>query len=367
MKNNIIENNKKHNKENNIINNKYYINLDINNSLDNQFNKDDTTNKSIDNLVEFIDILKNEGIMNKKKGIDLNFNCNTNNSKDIIEVTKVKSDLDITYKNNLHPYFEKIKYINNKSIDICNYDYNYNMSEYNINPINLFNSVVNKQKILIFSPHQDDEILGASKLISLCNEHKEFIEYKIIYMTSGCGGGNSEIRKSEAVNGVNLLCNNTNQRDKLVFENFPFYLNSKREVTDKDYELIKDILNKENPDNIFVCADVFDPNKSHLNCFNIIMNVYDLYFKSLNKYNVYFYYSTWYWPKKHEINCYLEYDIDHYIIKIKAMLEHKSQIENDFMGDDFRPFYERVTRRDKSIAKDLGLKYCEVFYKINSN
>ena len=54
------------------------------------------------------------------------------------------------------------------------------------------------------------------------------------------------------------------------------------------------------------------------------------------------------------------------------MLEHLSQIANNHMGLDDRPFFERSTHRDKWFGSKYGIgtekdknAYCEVYYCVN--
>lgn len=260
-------------------------------------------------------------------------------------------DIDYIYKKHTHPYFEKR---NIESLGDTK------------SPIDsLFED--KSKKILLFTPHQDDEVLGASAVISKCFQND--VDLKIIYMTSGKGGGNSDIRKQEAIEGVKVL-GGKNVDENLIFMSFPFYNEKDRSVTDPDYELMHQLLEKMAPTDIFICSDVFDPNRSHRKCYDILMKtIYDYKPLQVNQikltFDVYFYYSTWYWPKENEFNYYLAYDRDHYVKKVKSMLEHKSQIFNGFMGEDKRPFYERVTNRDSQFGKINGVEFCEIYYKLS--
>lgn len=241
-----------------------------------------------------------------------------------------------------------------------------------------------KTQVIIFSPHQDDEVLGAGALISkLVNEN---INFKIIYMTSGKGGGNSEIRKKEAVEGIKVLGGNS---ENCVFYDFPFYSKEIRVISSEDYDLMRKILYEYNPCSIFICGDVFDPNFTHRRCYDIILhtlhnwndqqnvNISDsnqellIYKEIINTKNwpfkVLFYFSVWYWPKEDEVTHILYYDLDLYKKKICAMMEHTSQIKTKFMGADERPFYQRATHRDNWFGEKYGKEYCEIFYMINSN
>jgi LmbE family N-acetylglucosaminyl deacetylase len=250
------------------------------------------------------------------------------------ELVNGKSDLEELN----HPYFSNIRNKTKIEKNILNFD-------------------EKKDKILIFSPHPDDEILGACGLLYKCFLEK--IDIKVIYMTTGCSAGGSEVRKSESKNGIKLLGGSD---ENCVFESFPFYNRKGRGIEESDYEYGREIIRKYSPTNIFICADIFDPNKTHKKCFEILTLLIEE--KEFSHIDCNFYYSIWYWPQDDEYTHILPYDYDTYKHKIYAMLEHKSQIENKFMGDDSRPFYQRAAARDTSFGKKHSREYCEVYYRV---
>lgn len=219
-------------------------------------------------------------------------------------------------------------------------------------------SLDKEDKILLFSPHPDDEILGACGL--LYKAFQEKIDIKVVYMTSGKTAGNASIRQKEAKNGIKLL---GGAEENLFFTSFPFYDRHGRTVGDDDYYYARELIRKNSPTHVFLCADIFDPNRTHKKCFDILMKVLEE--EEFNNITKYFYFSCWYWPEKNEYTHILPYDYDTYKHKIYAMLEHKSQIETKFMGDDSRPFYQRAAARDSSFGKLHNHDYCEIYYKLN--
>ena len=212
--------------------------------------------------------------------------------------------------------------------------------------------------IVVFSPHPDDEILGASGLLHHCFQKQ--IKVKVVYMTSGKTAGDPFLRQNEAINGIKILGGSENN---VSFINMPFYDKKDRLITNDDYEYIKGIIDELKPSDVFICADIFDPNNTHYKCYEILVNL--LKGSEFDNVNKYFYYSVWYWPKENEYNYFLPYDYETYKMKIYAMLEHKSQLVNDFMGNDPRPFYQRATTRDKEFAKLNQGDFCEIYYKLN--
>ena len=178
-------------------------------------------------------------------------------------------------------------------------------------------------------------------------------------MTTGKTAGGVEIRQQEALNGIKKLGGSI---ENLIFTSFPFYETTDRTISDSDYEYARSLIRKINPSKIFICADVFDPNRTHKKCFEILTSVMkEAEFKSIRPY---FYYSVWYWPEENEYTHILPYDYETYKMKIYAMLEHKSQIETKFMGSDPRPFYQRATARDTSFGKKYNYDYCEIYYDV---
>lgn len=321
-------------------------------------NKSDFIIKEISTLNELISYIN---LNNQKKSVSLRFSLD--NKEIIIE----EDDNERLYKNKLHPFFNDMlqhsqhtfKTSEDKEISYVDDNTKPDITKYKVID---FNNTSNKDKdfTILFSPHQDDEILGSSTVISSLTKNNK--EFNIVYMTSGSGGGDSDIRKEEARNALSLLgCNNTHS----IFMSFPFYSNPNREVTKSDYDLMDSILLNQNPSRVFICSDVFDPHESHKKCFDIILHSLKQH-SLFSKIDVFFYYSTWYWPKLNEINYYLPYDVYFLKTKIKCMLEHTSQIRNSSMGDDERPFYERVSKRDFFFGRIFGYEYCEVFYKVDS-
>jgi len=213
------------------------------------------------------------------------------------------------------------------------------------------------EKILLFSPHPDDEILGACALLHKC--FTENVKINIVYMTSGKTAGDVITRQNEAKEGIKILNGKT---ENLNFANMPFYERSNRSIQEDDYIYVKEIINKKQPNIVFVCADVFDPNKTHYKCFEILTKV--LFEEEFKHIEVYFYYSVWYTPNDDEYTHILPYSYDTCKLKVIAMLEHKSQMNTKFMGNNSLPFYVRGVMRDEKFGSLNNYEYCEVFYKI---
>ncbi len=284
----------------------------------------------------------------------------TNSSKYIMSFDKETMEIKLISKDELingkvdldeysHPYFINLekKFLQAKSENIL------------VNTPPLILSPNKEDKILLFSPHPDDEILGACGLLYKC--FSQSVEITVIYMTSGKTAGDASVRQFEATNGIKKL---GGSQKNLFFTSFPFYEREDRLVQEDDYDYARELIRKYTPNKLFICADIFDPNRTHKKCFDILLKVTSE--KEFENIEIFFYYSVWYWPEEYEYTHILPYDYETYKMKIYAMLEHRSQIETKFMGSDPRPFYQRATARDTSFGKQFNHDYCEIYFKHNS-
>jgi len=161
-------------------------------------------------------------------------------------------------------------------------------------------------KILLFSPHPDDEVLGACGLLQKC--YSEQIDVKVAYMTSGKTAGDPFLRQKEAINGISKI---GGKEESLLFLNMPFYDRSDRVVTEEDYEYVRNVLRKYTPTAVYVCADLFDPNRTHKKCYEILLKILDEEkSKEFEMISVFFYFSVWYWPEECEYTHILPYDFE---------------------------------------------------------
>jgi LmbE family N-acetylglucosaminyl deacetylase len=220
-------------------------------------------------------------------------------------------------------------------------------------------SFSDQDRILLFSPHPDDEILGACALLHKC--FTEMVNINVVYLTSGKTAGDIYTRQNEAKEGIKIL---NGKVENLQFDNMPFYERKDRTIKEDDYEYVRAIIRKHSPNVVFICADIFDPNKTHHKCFDILIKVLfeEEFFKNID---IYFYYSVWYVPNEDEYSHILPYNYDVYKLKVFAMLEHKSQMNTNFMGNNSLPFYVRGVLRDEQFGNLNKYEYCEVYYKID--
>jgi len=135
----------------------------------------------------------------------------------------------------------------------------------NINNSNVNSLDIDKlENIIIFSPHPDDDILGSCALIYKLIVAKK--KMKVVYITSGKSAGGANIRQEEAINAICVL---GGTKDNVEFIHLPFYDHPERLITDIDIEYMKKYLGENKPDNIFICADIFDPHLTHKYCYEV--------------------------------------------------------------------------------------------------
>ena len=253
-----------------------------------------------------------------------------------ISVSPVSIDISYLKQNfislNNHPYFSSPQ-----QVTVCELD------------ISTLNDV------LLFTPHPDDEVLGAAVLLSRLAKAEKQVH--VAYLTTVTDPENN-IRVKEAEKGLNVM--GLSAENMLLYD-LPHRSMLKREVTDVDVEYVVDILNDRKPKVVFVPADLYDPSRTHQKCYEILMKA--LKREEFASVEIFFYYSVWYKPKKNEFSHVLSYDFQDYAMKCNSMFAHASQYENKFMGEDSRPFYYRAMQRDQEFGSEGTGQFCEIFYK----
>ena len=219
--------------------------------------------------------------------------------------------------------------------------------------------ITRDDKIIIFSPHPDDDVIGVGGALQKFNKKN----VQVAYMTPGSGGYDKKRyaynpRIQEATLSLKIL---GYQESNIIFLPLPFYKDKK--VTTADSEMISQYVQNFQPQHIFVCADS-DPNKTHDTCYEIIRGA------RLNaslKY-VWLYNSAWgEWgegceeeqsnPTSQYCTCLLDkQQMNH---KVLSIMMHHSQDPPLVHYEDDRPFYEKIVSKNNS-RFNPGL-YEEVF------
>lgn len=218
-------------------------------------------------------------------------------------------------------------------------------------------------KVLIFSPHPDDDVIGMGGMMQKLNRDN----VTLVYMTDGSGGYDKtryhyNPRLHEAYRAVNVL---GYTKENICIPRFPFYI-MKSEPGVYDYSMAKNIIDSTKPNHIFVCGDS-DPNKTHDKCFKIVNSGIELVKQSgkyTDKIHVWAYNSVWgVWSEKDETSS-VVISKEEYRLKIESILKHESQNPPMVAGEDPRPFHVRIEEKNRN-----GEQYEERFkllYIVNS-
>ena len=152
--------------------------------------------------------------------------------------------------------------------------------------------------------------------------------------------------------------------ENVHFLNLPFYETGtikKGDLTEVDRDIVKDLLEKIKPDQIFVAGDLADPHGTHRVCLDAVLAAIDDIKDEewMKNCRIWMYRGAW-----------AEWEIDHIEMAVpispeelrqkrNSILKHQSQMESaPFLGDDERLFWQRAEDRNKATADlytSLGL------------
>ncbi|MBD5175068.1 MAG: glucosamine-6-phosphate deaminase [Bacteroidales bacterium] len=169
------------------------------------------------------------------------------------------------------------------------------------------------------------------------------------------------IRQAEAT----IACNYIGVKPSHIrFLRLPFYETGtikKGELTEKDVNIVKALLEEVKPHQIFVAGDLADPHGTHRVCTDAVLAAVDELKDEawMKDCNIWMYRGAW-----------AEWEIDHIEMAVpispeqlrskrNSILKHQSQMENaPFLGDDDRLFWQRAEERNRATAalyESLGL------------
>ncbi len=264
------------------------------------------------------------------------------------------------------------------------------------------------QRVIVFSPHPDDDVISAGGIVRKLHENQNDI--LVAYQTSGniavfdhevrryldflrrtagdFGYGNEQllsfigevdeflahkqpgemdprvvlmlkrrIREVEALSAINTL---GLRPDQARFLNLPFYQTGtvrKDPIGERDIEIILELLVERRPELILVAGDLSDPHGTHRMCKNAIDRALERYTGEAPE--VWLYRGAWQeWPIT-EADILVPMSEEELRLKISAIFKHQSQKDRaPFPGVDEREFWQRVEERNKATAHtvdQLGL------------
>ncbi|MDR1116094.1 MAG: glucosamine-6-phosphate deaminase [Tannerella sp.] len=270
------------------------------------------------------------------------------------------------------------------------------------------------KKIIVFSPHPDDDVISMGGTFRrLCDQNHDV---HVAYQTSGniAVGDEEVIRYCEYLRDVSekyspgdnkikskaeeiirylryekkeggrpehpdiLFMKGTIRREEarhasrysglkdenIHFLDLPFYetgLVKKNPLSEKDVEIVKELLLKIEPDRIFVAGDLADPHGTHKVCLDAALAAIDEVktLKWMQNCRIWMYRGAWAeWEMDH-IEMAVPISPEELRQKRNAILKHQSQAESaPFLGDDERLFWQRAEDRNRATAelyKQLGL------------
>ena len=154
--------------------------------------------------------------------------------------------------------------------------------------------------------------------------------------------------------------------DHVHFLDLPFYESGKIEklpMTEKDVEVVRDLLQKVKPHQIYVAGDLADPHGTHKKCTDAVLAAIDEEKKAgaewLKDCRIWMYRGAWAEWEIENIEMCVPLSPEELRAKRNSILKHQSQMESaPFLGSDERLFWQRAEDRNRATASlydQLGL------------
>ncbi|HEX6926885.1 MAG TPA: glucosamine-6-phosphate deaminase [Longimicrobiaceae bacterium] len=264
------------------------------------------------------------------------------------------------------------------------------------------------KRILVFSPHPDDDVISAGGILNKL--HQNGNDIIVAYQTSGniavfdhevrryldfvrrskdcfgIAGSDLErrleeiesflatkergqvdipvvqelkraIREAEAVSGIETF---GMRRDQARFLNLPFYQTGKVKkdpIGERDVEITLALIEEHRPEYILVAGDLSDPHGTHRMCLEAVELALKRY--SGEPPEIWYYRGAWQEWSVAEADVLVPMSEDELRQKILAIFKHQSQKDRaPFPGEDDREFWQRVEERNTTTARivdSLGL------------
>ena len=279
------------------------------------------------------------------------------------------------------------------------------------------------KRVLVLSPHPDDDVLGMGGTLMRLVEHghrvnvayqtsgsngvsKEeahrFVDFILDYNEEGWPGKNSSIFERETLTDKSLFTNNSEEIEKikklirkgeakaagrymgLLMENIhfmemPFYNSGskrKKPLTSSDIDIIISMFKEIKPHQIYAAGDLLDPHGTHRICWEAIKKAltavqHEDWFENCY---VWLYRGVWQEWEIADIDMAVPLSPGELKRKRNAIYKHTSQKDGPlYPGNDNREFWERVNQRNRKTAikyDKLGLAEYEAiegFKKWNIN
>ncbi len=271
------------------------------------------------------------------------------------------------------------------------------------------------KRVVVFSPHPDDDVISMGGTIQRLVKQNHDVH--IVYETSGnIAVGDEEVtRFMHFINGFNQLFANSEDKvvsdkykeikdfflkkkegdldiqdvltikglirrgeartactynkiplDHVHFLDLPFYESGKIEknpMTEKDVEIVRQLLQQVKPHQIYVAGDLADPHGTHRKCTDAVLAAIDLEKQDkaewLKDCRIWMYRGAWAEWELENIEMCVPMSPEELRTKRNAILKHQSQMESaPFLGNDERLFWQRAEDRNRGTAElydKLGL------------
>jgi len=277
-------------------------------------------------------------------------------------------------------------------------------------------SVPAHKRVVIFSPHPDDDVISmGGTFIRLVEQHHEVhVAYEtsgnvavhddVVYqqidatrelgyadkvkeleeILAGKKPGEPEpralldlkaaIRRSEARAAVRSF--GLDENNNVHFLNLPFYETGgiiKGKRSQKDTDIIKALLDRIKPHQIYIAGDLADPHGTHRVCTEAVLEALDQMKDEqwLKECHCWMYRGAWMEWELGRVDMAVPLSPDELIKKRHAIFRHRSQKDIvPFPGDDSREFWQRAEERTQNTAcqyDKLGMaeyQAIEVFVKL---
>jgi glucosamine-6-phosphate deaminase len=278
-----------------------------------------------------------------------------------------------------------------------------------------------EQKMILFSPHPDDDVISMGGMLDKCVRNGN--DMTVAYMTNGSvavfdadvrrhlrfmrmsaeffGGDagvlakldslrkaldskspgdvdsvdvqliKAYIRYSEAVAGIEVM--GLHQKHAR-FLDMPFYKTGtvrKEPIGEEDVQIVYDLLVEKKPDHIFVAGDLSDPHGTHRMCYFAIqqaLNRFRAEYPAAEHPLVWLYRGAWQEWEIDEADVFIpmsKADLDR---KVEAIFKHESQKDRAMYpgAHDAREFWERAKQRNQKTAKRLDALGLPQFYAVEA-
>ncbi len=162
------------------------------------------------------------------------------------------------------------------------------------------------------------------------------------------------IRQSEA-RAAARCCGVPSQR--LHFLNLPFYESGrvkKKELSDVDYEIVRNLLREIKPHQIYAAGDLSDPHGTHRTCLRAVLTAVEQCAGEewQESVELWLYRGAWQEWSPHDIEMAVPLSPLEVELKRVAIFKHESQKDRAlFPGPDMREFWQRAEQRNAATAK----------------